>query len=161
MCIEWVKHGRPSLIGIVTGMVAGLATITPASGFVGPGGALVFGFLAGFVCYWCVNFIKQKVLIDDSLDVFAVHGVGGALGILLTAFFGAEALGGMGLGEGMTMGKQFSAQLLGLVVVALWSLVITWILVKILQKTIGIRVSEEDEIEGLDITSHGERIHLS
>jgi len=161
MCIEWVKHGRPSLIGIVTGMVAGLATITPASGFVGPGGALVFGFLAGFVCYWCVNFIKQKVRIDDSLDVFAVHGVGGALGILLTAFFGAEALGGMGLGEGMTMGKQFSAQLLGLVVVALWSPVITWILVKILQKTIGLRVSEEDEIEGLDITSHGERIHLS
>ena len=115
MCIEWVKHGRPSLIGIVTGMVAGLATITPASGFVGPGGALVFGFLAGFVCYWCINFIKQKVRIDDTLDVFAVHGVGGALGILL----------------------------------------------KILQKTIGLRVSEEDEIEGLDNTSQGERIHLS
>lgn len=161
MCIEWVKYGRPSLIGIVTGMVAGLATITPASGFVGPGGALVFGILAGCVCFWCVNFIKQKIRIDDSLDVFAVHGVGGALGILLTAFFGAEALGGMGLGEGMTMGKQFGAQLLGLVVVALWSLVISWILVKILQKTIGLRVSEEDEIEGLDITSHGERIHLN
>ena len=161
MCIEWVKHGRPSLVGIVTGMVAGLATITPGAGFVGPVGALVFGFLAGFVCYWFVGFIKQKINIDDSLDVFAVHGVGGALGILLTSFFGAEALGGLGLGEGMTMSSQLGAQVLGLVVVAVWSLVISWIIVKIIQKTIGLRVTEEDEIEGLDITSHGERIHLN
>ena len=161
MGIEWVKHGKPSLVGIVTGMVAGLATITPGSGFVGPVGALVFGILAGFVCYWSVGFIKQKVRIDDSLDVFAVHGVGGALGILLTSFFGAEALGGMGLGEGMTIGKQFGAQIVGLVVVAVWSLVISFILVKVIQKTTGLRVSEEDEIEGLDITSHGERIHLN
>jgi Amt family ammonium transporter len=161
MGIEWVKHGKPSLVGIVTGMVAGLATITPGSGFVGPLGALVFGFLAGFLCYWCVGFIKQKVRIDDSLDVFAVHGVGGALGILLTSFFGAEALGGMGLGDGMTIGKQFGVQIVGLVVVAVWSLVISLILVKVIQKTTGLRVSEEDEIEGLDITSHGERIHLN
>ena len=161
MCIEWIKHGKPSLVGIVTGMVAGLATITPGSGFVGPAGALVFGFLAGLVCYWCVNFIKHRVQIDDSLDVFAVHGVGGALGILLTSFFGAEALGGFGLGEGMTMGSQLGAQALGLVVVALWSLVISWILVRVLDAVIGIRVSEEDEIEGLDITAHGERMHLN
>lgn len=161
MCIEWVKHGKPSLIGIVTGMVAGLATVTPASGFIGPGGALLCGFLAGFVCFWCVGFIKQKIKIDDSLDVFAVHGVGGALGILLTSFLGAEAFGGMGLGEGMTITKQFGAQVLGVVVVALWSLVISWILVKVIQKTTGLRVHEEDEIEGLDITSHGERIHLN
>jgi len=161
MGIEWVKHGKPSLIGIVTGMVAGLATVTPASGFIGPGGALLCGFLAGFVCFWCVGFIKQKVGIDDSLDVFAVHGVGGALGILLTSFLGAEAFGGMGLGEGMTITKQFGAQILGVVVVALWSLVISWILVKAIQKTTGLRVHEEDEIEGLDITSHGERIHLN
>ncbi len=161
MGIEWVKHGKPSLVGIVTGMVAGLATITPGSGFVGPMGALVFGILAGFVCYWSVGFIKQKVRIDDSLDVFAVHGVGGALGILLTSFFGAEALGGMGLGDGITMGKQFGAQIVGLVAVAVWSLVISFILVKVIQKTTGLRVSEEDEIEGLDITSHGERIHLN
>jgi ammonium transporter, Amt family len=161
MGIEWVKHGKPSLIGIVTGMVAGLATVTPASGFIGPGGALLCGFLAGFVCFWCVGFIKQKVGIDDSLDVFAVHGVGGALGILLTSFLGAEAFGGMGLGEGMTITKQFGAQILGIVVVALWSLVISWILVKLIQKTTGLRVHEEDEIEGLDITSHGERIHLN
>ena len=161
MGIEWVKYGKPSLVGIVTGMVAGLATITPGSGFVGPVGALVFGILAGFVCYWSVGFIKQKVRIDDSLDVFAVHGVGGALGILLTSFFGAEALGGMGLGDGMTIGQQFGAQIVGLVVVAVWSLVISFILVKVIQKTTGLRVSEEDEIEGLDITSHGERIHLN
>ena len=161
MCIEWTQHGKPSLIGIVTGMVAGLATITPGSGFVGPAGALVFGIVAGSVCYWCVNFIKRKIRIDDSLDVFAVHGVGGATGILLTAFFGAEALGGLGLGEGMTMGRQLGAQALGLVVVALWSLVISWILIKVLDKVIGLRVSEEDEIEGLDITSHGERMHTS
>ena len=161
MCIEWVKHGKPSLIGIVTGMVAGLATITPGAGFVGPAGALVFGLIAGCVCYWCVGFIKQKIRIDDSLDVFAVHGVGGALGILLTSFFGAEALGGLGLGDGMTMTRQFGVQVLGIVVVALWSLVISWIIVKFIQKTIGLRVYEEDEIEGLDITSHGERIHTN
>lgn len=159
MCIEWVKYGKPSLIGIVTGMVAGLATITPGAGYVGPAGALVFGIVAGFVCFWCVGFIKQKIRIDDSLDVFAVHGVGGALGILLTSFFGAEALGGLGLGEGMTMTKQLGVQVLGIVVVALWSLVISWVIVKVIQKTTGLRVNEEDEIEGLDITSHGERIH--
>lgn len=159
MGIEWVKYGKPSLIGIVTGMVAGLATITPGAGFVGPAGALVFGIVAGFVCFWCVSFIKQKIRIDDSLDVFAVHGVGGALGILLTSFFGAEALGGLGLGEGMTMTKQLGVQVLGIVAVALWSLTLSWIIVKVIQKTIGLRVNEEDEIEGLDITSHGERIH--
>jgi Amt family ammonium transporter len=159
MGIEWVKYGKPSLIGIVTGMVAGLATITPGAGFVGPAGALVFGIVAGFVCFWCVSFINQKIRIDDSLDVFAVHGVGGALGILLTSFFGAEALGGLGLGEGMTVTKQLSVQVLGIVVVALWSLILSWIIVKVIQKTIGLRVNEEDEIEGLDITSHGERIH--
>ena len=159
MCIEWVRHGRPSLIGIVTGMVAGLATITPGAGFVGPAGALVFGFVAGFVCYWCVGFIKQKIRIDDSLDVCAVHGVGGVLGILLTSFFGAEVLGGLGLGDGMTMTKQLGVQALSIVVVALWSLIISWIIVKLIDKTIGLRVNEEDEIEGLDITSHGERMH--
>ena len=159
--IEWVKHGKPSLVGIVTGMVAGLATITPGSGFVGPIGGLAFGLIAGFVCYWSVNFVKQKLTIDDSLDVFAVHGVGGALGILLTALFGAEALGGLGLGEGITISSQLGSQALGLVATFVWSLVITWILVRILDATLGLRVAEEDEIEGLDITSHGERIHTT
>ena len=161
MGIEWVKHGKPSLVGIVTGMVAGLATITPGAGFIGPAGALVFGVVAGIVCYWCVGLVKQKINIDDSLDVFAVHGVGGALGILLMSFFGAEVLGGLGLGEGMTMIEQLSAQVQGLIVVAAWSLVISWIIVAVIRKTIGLRVHEEDEIEGLDITSHGERIHLN
>mgnify|MGYP003667545545 CR=1 FL=1 len=161
MAIEWIRHGRPSLVGIVTGMVAGLATITPGSGFVGPLGAIAFGIAAGLVCYWCVGFIKQKVRIDDSLDVFAVHGVGGALGIVLTSFFGAEALGGLGLGDGISMSDQLTAQLLGIGAVAAWSLVVSWILVKVLALTIGLRVSEEDEIEGLDITAHGERIHTN
>ena len=159
--IEWVKHGKPSLVGIVTGMVAGLATITPGSGFVGPVGGIAFGLIAGCLCYWAVNFVKQKLKIDDSLDVFAVHGVGGALGILLTAFFGAEALGGLGLGEGITIGSQLGSQALGLAATFAWSLVITWLLVRILDSTIGLRVTEEDEIEGLDITSHGERIHTN
>ena len=159
MGIEWVKHGKPSLVGIVTGMVAGLATITPGSGFVGPAGALVFGILAGFVCYWCVGFIKEKLNIDDSLDVFAVHGVGGALGVLLTAFFGSKALGGMGLADGVSMGQQFGVQLIGIVAVIVWTGVVTWLLVKVIQATLGLRVSEEDELEGLDITSHGERVH--
>ncbi len=157
--IEWVKYGKPSLVGIVTGMVAGLATITPGSGFVGPMGGLVFGLLAGFVCYWAVGFIKQKLAIDDSLDVFAVHGVGGALGILLVAFFGAESFGGAGLGSGDTIGHQFGVQLLGLFATAIWSLVISWILVKGLDMWPGLRVSDEDELEGLDITAHGERLH--
>tara|TARA_B100000686_G_scaffold339303_1_gene413142 strand:+ start:1021 stop:2334 length:1314 start_codon:yes stop_codon:yes gene_type:complete len=161
MGIEWVKHGKPSLVGIVTGMVAGLATITPGSGFVGPIGAIVFGISAGLICYWCVNFIKQKIGIDDSLDVFAVHGVGGALGIILTSFFATELLGGMGLGEKINVSKQLGVQLLGLGSVIVWSAFVSWILVKLIKKLIGLRVSEEDEIEGLDITSHGERVHLN
>ena len=157
--IEWARHGKPSLVGIVTGMVAGLATITPGSGFVGPEGGLAFGIVAGFVCFWAVNFVKRRLRIDDSLDVFAVHGVGGALGILLTALFGAAALGGPGLGDGMTIGKQLSAQALGLAAVFAWSLVVSWLLVLVLRGTTGLRVGAEDEIEGLDITAHGERVH--
>ena len=160
MGLEWMWHGRPSLVGIVTGMVAGMATITPGSGFVGPIGGLAFGAVAGLVCFCCVNFVKQRLRFDDSLDVFAVHGVGGAIGTLLTSVFGAAALGGVGLGDGMTIGRQFGAQLLGLVAVAAWSCVASWILAKVLSATIGLRVSEEEEIEGLDITAHGERMHI-
>lgn len=157
--IEWVKHGKPSLVGIVTGMVAGLATITPGSGFVGPLGGVAFGLAAGFLCYVAVGFVKNRIRIDDSLDVFAVHGVGGGLGILLTSFFGATALGGLGLD--LSMGAQFGAQLLGLAATLVWSLAISWILVKLLDKTVGLRVGEEEELEGLDITAHGERVHQS
>ena len=157
MCIEWVKYGKPSLVGLVTGTIAGLATITPASGFVGPAGGLVIGIVAGGVCYAMVSLVKQKFKIDDSLDVFAVHGVGGATGIILVSFLASDSLGGLGLAEGMTMGKQLWVQIVGLVATVLWSVVLTVVIVKVVQKTIGLRVSDDDETEGLDITAHGER----
>ncbi len=155
--LEWRRFGKASLVGIVTGMVAGLATITPASGFVGPVGALFIGLFAGILCHFAVEWVKQKINIDDSLDVFAVHGVGGALGTLLTAFFAATALGGMGLAEGTSMGSQFGIQLLGVVVVLVWSVVASFVLIKIVEATVGLRVGDEDEIEGLDLVAHGER----
>ena len=156
LCIEWVKFGKPSLVGIVTGMVAGLATITPASGFVGPMGALIIGLAGGLVCYYAVGLIKHKLKIDDSLDVFAVHGVGGAIGTLLVAFLVDTSFGGGGLAEGMTMGSQFGVQLTGLIAVLVWSLVASFILVKVVQALVGLRVSDDEELEGLDVTSHGE-----
>ena len=157
MLIEWVQHGKPSLVGMVTGTIAGLATITPGSGFVGPVGGLAFGVAAGAVCYVCVSLIKQRIQIDDSLDVFAVHGIGGALGVLLTAFFAADGLGGLGLAEGMTVGGQLWAQAVGLGATALWAGVLSFVIVKIVTAVVGLRVGVEDETEGLDITAHGER----
>jgi Amt family ammonium transporter len=157
--IEWVKYGKPSLIGTVTGMVAGLASITPASGFVGPVGALVIGLVGGLLCFVATTYIKRVVKIDDSLDVFAVHGVGGALGSILTAVFAATGLGGMGLAAGSTMGGQLLVQLLGVGVVVVWSGVVTFAIVKIIGLVVALRVSEEDEIEGLDIVAHGERAY--
>ncbi len=156
LTIEWVKYGKPSLIGIVTGMVAGLATITPASGFVGPGGALVIGLAGGTVCYYMVGLIKHKLKIDDSLDVFAVHGVGGVLGTILVAVLVDTSFGGAGLAEGMSIGSQFGVQVAGIVAVAVWSLVASYILVKIVKATVGLRVSDDEELEGLDVTAHGE-----
>ena len=155
--LERRRYGKSSLIGIVTGMVAGLATITPASGFVGPLGALCIGVAAGVVCHFAVEWVKQKIQIDDSLDVFAVHGVGGALGTLLTAIFASAGLGGLGLPEGTGMGQQFGVQLVGVVAVLIWSVVISYIVIKVVDATIGLRVDEEDEIEGLDLVAHGER----
>ncbi|MDH3703541.1 MAG: ammonium transporter [Alphaproteobacteria bacterium] len=157
MAIEWVKFGKPSLVGIVTGMVAGLATITPASGFVGPAGGLVYGVLAGGVCYAAVQFIKHRLAIDDSLDVFAVHGVGGILGILLVAFFALPSMGGLGLAEGMTAVKQFGVQALGVGATVVWTAVWTVIIVKLVETLVGLRVSVEAETEGLDLSEHGER----
>jgi Amt family ammonium transporter len=155
--IEWFKFGKPSLVGIATGAIAGLATITPGSGFVGPVGGLVFGFLAGIICFYMINIVKVKWKIDDSLDVFAVHGVGGILGILLTSFFADKSLGGMGLPEGVTMGTAFMGQLLAVVVTVIWAGVASFVIVKIVQATVGLRVNSNEETEGLDITSHGER----
>lgn len=157
--IEWRKFGKPSLVGMVTGTIAGLATITPASGFVGPAGALIFGILGGAVCYIAVELVKQRIQIDDSLDVFAVHGVGGLLGILLTAFFAHEALGGAGLGEGVTMASQFGVQLLGSAAVAIWSVVGTFVIIKITDSVVGLRVDEETEVQGLDLAEHGENAY--
>ena len=156
MLIEWIGHGKPTLVGIATGAIAGLATITPASGYVGPVGALFIGVAAGVVCFYMCGVVKNMLNIDDSLDVFAVHGVGGALGTLLTAFFGAATLGGLGHSE-KTIGGQFGIQLTGVIATLVWSAVLTFIIVKIVQALVGLRSSSEEETEGLDIVTHGER----
>ncbi|MCI0401658.1 MAG: ammonium transporter [Gammaproteobacteria bacterium] len=157
MACEWLKHGKPSVLGIVTGMVAGLATITPASGFVGPVGALIIGIAAGGACYFATQFIKRSLKIDDSLDVFPVHGVGGALGILMTSVFASEAFGGLGLAEGVGIGDQFVTQLVGVLATLIWCGVLSYIILKIIDATIGLRVTEDQETEGLDLVLHDER----
>ena len=162
MFIEWIKYGKPSALGIITGMVAGLGTITPASGFVGPGGALIIGLFAGAICFWATNTIKQKLKIDDSLDVFPVHGVGGILGTIMAGVFASTGLGvfsGYGFADGIeSMGGQVWVQLIGVVATFAYTAVITWILLKITGGlTGGLRVSDEDEQRGLDITLHEER----
>ena len=156
MTIEWMSHGKPTLVGIATGAIAGLATITPASGFVGPVGALIIGVLAGVVCYKMCGIIKNKWKIDDALDVMAVHGIGGVLGILLTAPLGSFAFGGLGLSE-KTIGNQFIIQLIGIIAVGLWCFIITWLITLLVKKTIGLRVTDDEEIEGLDTSVHGEK----
>jgi Amt family ammonium transporter len=157
VAIEWTKFGRPSLVGIVTGMVAGLATITPASGFVGPAGGLAIGLAGGVVCYYAVGLIKSRLKIDDSLDVFAVHGVGGILGILLLAPFAATGLGGLGLPAGASIAGQFVDQLIGVIVTVAWTAIATVIIVVVVRALVGLRVDPESETEGLDLTAHGER----
>ncbi len=155
--IEWIKFGKPSVVGIVTGTIAGLASITPASGFVGPIGAVVIGVAAGVICQWFTTWIRATCKIDDSLDVFAVHGVGGIIGTLLVAIFAATEFGGVGLPEGASTGGQFYVQIVGVISVAILSGVVTWIIAKVISATVGLRVSEEEEIDGLDISAHGER----
>jgi Amt family ammonium transporter len=155
--MELIRYRKASLIGAVTGMVAGLATITPASGFVGPVGGLVLGLAGGVICYMVTQLIKQRFKIDDSLDVFAVHGVGGILGTLLTAVFVSVALGGIGLAEGMTMGSQLGVQALGIAIVAIWAAVLTAVITLVLKMFLPFRVDEETELRGLDLALHGER----
>ena len=158
MCIEWIKFGKPSALGAVTGMVAGLGTITPASGFVGPAGALVIGVSAGFICFNATMFIKQKLGIDDSLDVFPVHGVGGALGTILAGVFASSSLGVFsGQGDGLAIGDQLVIQLIGVGATGLYTAVMTYALLRVIDVAIGLRVSEEEETEGLDINQHNER----
>jgi len=152
---EWVKVGKPSVLGIVTGMVAGLGTITPASGFVGPMGALAIGILAGLICYEATQYIKNKLKIDDSLDVFPVHGVGGILGTLLTAVFASSQFGGLGLENSIS--DQFMIQLFGVVFTIIWCGIFTIVAIKIAELFTGnIRVSSENEETGIDISDHGE-----
>jgi ammonium transporter, Amt family len=160
MTMEWIRHGKPSVLGIVTGMVAGLGTITPASGFVGPGGALIIGLSAGVICYFATQIIKQKFKIDDSLDVFPVHGVGGILGTFFAGIFASDQLGvfsGQGYNEGMDMGSQVSVQLYGIGATFLYTAVVTFVLLKLLDAIMGLRVSSEEETSGLDIALHDER----
>jgi Amt family ammonium transporter len=156
VAIEWGKFGKPSLVGMVTGTIAGLATITPASGFVGPAAALVIGLIGGAACYFVVGIVKQRFKVDDSLDVFAVHGVGGATGILLTAICVDAALGGAGLPDGRTVAQQFGIQLVGVAAILVWSVVASYAIVMVVKATAGLRVGKEDEEKGLDQTAHGE-----
>jgi Amt family ammonium transporter len=156
MVIEWVKFGRPSLIGMVTGTIAGLASITPASGYVGPIGALVIGIAGGALCYALVGIVKQRFRIDDSLDVFGVHGVGGATGVLLTAIFVDAGLGGVGLPDGRGVLTQFGVQLIGALATLVWSVLATYVVIRVVQAAVGLRVSDDDEVKGLDLTAHGE-----
>ncbi len=158
---EWIKFGKPSALGAVTGMVAGLGTITPASGFVGPAGALVIGLLAGMICFSATNYLKQVLKIDDSLDVFPVHGVGGMLGTLLAGIFSSTSLGvfsGYGFADGITsIGGQLMVQFIGVIATLVFTGVATFVLLKLVDKLIGLRVSRDQEIEGLDIVLHEER----
>ena len=155
MTCEWVRYGKPSVLGIVTGMVAGLATITPASGFVGPLGALVIGIAGGLGCFLATQYIKRKLKIDDSLDVFPVHAVGGMIGLLLTAIFSAASLGGLGLDT--SMGAQFGVQVVGIVATFVWCAAVSYVLLKAINVIVPLRVSGDEETEGLDIVLHEER----
>jgi ammonium transporter, Amt family len=157
MAMEWIRFRKPSVLGIVTGMVAGLGTITPASGFVGPFGALVIGLVAGVACFFATQLIKRKLQIDDSLDVFPVHGVGGFIGLLLTAVFSATALDGLGLPEGVGIGSQLVTQAIGAIATAAWCAIATFVILKVLDVVLGLRVTPEQETQGLDITMHEER----
>ena len=157
MCAEWVRYGKSSALGAVTGMVAGLGTITPASGFVGPGGALIIGLSAGLVCFMATNFIKRTLHIDDSLDVFPVHGVGGILGTLLTAIFASNALGVFSGQQDINIASQLSTQAIGVVVAVVYTAVITFGILKLTDRLVGNRVEADQEQEGLDLVSHNER----
>ena len=161
--VEWLLKGKPSMLGAISGTIAGLVVITPACGFVGPMGSIIMGLLAGVVCYWGVNGLKRMLGVDDSLDVFGVHGVGGILGAMLTGVFAAPSLGGTGVYDYVAdkvgdydMAAQLVSQAWGVGVAVLWSAVVSFIAFKLIDLTIGLRVSEEAEREGLDITTHGE-----
>jgi Amt family ammonium transporter len=160
LCVEWVRFGKPSALGAVTGMVAGLGTITPASGFVGPAAAVLIGCTAGVACFFATLWLKRVMSVDDSLDVFPVHGVGGVLGTLAAGVFASSGLGifsGQGLREGVSIASQLATQACGVVSVALYTAVVTWLLLKLVGMITPLRVSIEEETEGLDVVLHNER----
>jgi Amt family ammonium transporter len=157
MALEWLRFGKPSVLGIVTGMVAGLGTITPASGFVGPSGALIIGLSAGILCFFATNIVKRVFKVDDSLDVFPVHGVGGMLGTLLAGVFVTASLGGAGLAAGRTLVGQVAVQTVAITATIIWTLIITFIVLKVVDALVGLRIAEAEETEGLDITQHEEK----
>ena len=157
MFAEWKGHGKPSVLGIVTGAVGGLVAITPASGSVGPLGAIVIGVAAGLLCFWGSTTLKRRLGYDDSLDAFGVHGIGGIVGALLTGLFVAQGLGGQGLAEGMTIAKQLGVQLIGIVFTVVYCGVMSAIILKIVDAIVGLRVSEDEENQGLDLALHDEQ----
>jgi Amt family ammonium transporter len=157
--IEWLTRGKPSMLGGASGAIAGLVAITPACAFVGPFGAIVLGFVASIVSFWAVTSLKIKLGYDDSLDVFGIHGVAGIIGAVGVAVLAAPSLGGVGFAEGVTMGSQLYVQILSVVVTIVWCGVVSYILYKVVDLLIGLRVTEEAEREGLDTTEHGERAY--
>ena len=157
MFIEWIKHGKPSVLGIASGAIGGLVAITPASGFVGPMGAIAIGVSSGIGCYWGATYLKHKFKYDDSLDVFGVHGIGGIIGAILTGVFVSSKLGGAGLAEGVGMMSQVWSQFLTVIITILWSGILSYVILKLIDLKLGLRVDHEHEIEGLDISSHDER----
>jgi len=161
MTMEWVRHGKPSVLGIVTGMVAGLGTITPASGSVGPAAAVVIGLSAGVICYFATNLLRNVLRVDDSLDVFPVHGVGGALGTLLAGVFASTQLGifsGNGFSEGIdSIGGQLTVQATGVVAVFAYTAVVTFVILKLVNAMVGLRIDADEENLGLDLVLHDER----
>ncbi len=159
IAVEWLRIGKPTSVGLVTGCIAGLATITPASGYVGPLGATAMGAAAGILCLFATGFVKNRLRIDDSLDVFAVHGIGGMLGSLLVAGFALPALGGRGFGHELSAAGQLGAQAVGIAAAAVWAAGCTFVVIKVLGATIGVRVSVEEQREGLDLATHGEHAY--
>lgn len=155
--LEWIRFGRPSMIGAVTGVVAGLATVTPASGFIGPASGLLLGAVGSVVCFFCVGLVKERLTIDDSLDVFAVHGVGGILGVLAVSVLASPSLGGIGYPVTHGMAAQAGVQALGVLAVVAWSAGASWVLLAVTRKLVGLRASDFDIEDGLDLAEHGER----
>ena len=160
MFSEWISHGKPSVLGIASGAIAGLVAITPASGTAGPMGAIVIGIASGVGCFFASTTIKRALGYDDSLDVFGIHAIGGIIGAILTGVFASAALGGAGLAEGMSIGSQVAAQLVGVVATVVYTFIVSFVILKVIDAVMGLRVSSEQEQEGLDLALHDERGYI-